>query len=103
MVVLLLAFYVAGAAILPQYWLWIVPFFLLAGRRVAALVYQLALLPLLVATYAFLQEPDQPHRHLSRGVVLYGYVPILGIVTLGMLVYLIAILARPGPKPVVSS
>ena len=36
MVVLLLAFYVAGAAILPQYWLWIVPFLVLAGRRLGA-------------------------------------------------------------------
>jgi hypothetical protein len=95
MVALLLAFYVAGAAILPQYWLWIVPFMLLAGRRMAALVYQLALLPLLVATYAFLQEPDQPLRHLSSGLVLYGYVPILWIVTVGMAVYLVLILMRP--------
>ena len=94
MVALLLAFYVAGAAILPQYWLWIVPFLLLSRRAAAALVYQLALLPLLVATYAFLQEPGQPQRHLSSSVVLYGYVPILWIVTLGMTLYLILTLAR---------
>jgi Glycosyltransferase family 87 len=95
MVALLLAFYVAGPAILPQYWLWIVPFLLLSRRFLAAAVYQLALLPLLVATYAFLQEPDQPQRHLSSPLVLYGYVPILWIVTLGMTLYLIVILARP--------
>jgi len=94
-VALLLAFYVAGAAILPQYWLWIVPFLILAHRLRAALVYQLALLPLLAATYAFLQEPDQPNRHLSTGLVLYGYVPVLWIVTLGLLAALIALLAKP--------
>ena len=103
MVVLLLAFYVAGAAILPQYWLWIVPFLLLAGRRAAALVYQLALTPLLIATYAFLQEPGQPLRHLSSGLVLYGYVPVLWIVTLGMAVYLVSILVRTGRASNVTS
>ena len=92
-VALLLAFYVAGAAILPQYWLWIVPFLILSGRLRAALAYQLALLPLLIATYAFLQEPDQPNRHLSTGLVLYGYVPVLWIVTLGLLASLVALLA----------
>jgi hypothetical protein len=91
-VALLLAVYVAGPAILPQYWLWIVPFMILAGYRGAALAYQLALLPLLVATYAFLQEPDQPFRHLSTGLVLYGYVPLLWIVTAGLLGGLVALL-----------
>jgi uncharacterized membrane protein len=100
MVALLLAFYVAGAAILPQYWLWIVPFLLLSRRPGAAVLYQLALLPLLVATYAFLQEPDQPQRHLSSGLVLHGYVPILWIVTVGMTLYLILILARSGRAPI---
>ncbi len=100
-VALLLTFYVAGAAILPQYWLWIVPFLVLAGRLRAALAYQLALLPLLIATYAFLQEPDQPHRHLPTGLALYGYVPLLWIVTSGLAAGLVALLATSHRREVV--
>jgi len=96
-VALLLAFYVVSPAVLPQYWLWIVPFLILADRRRAALVYQLALLPLLVATYAFLQEPNQPLRHLSANLVLYGYVPLLWIVTVAMAV---ALAVSIGPRRV---
>jgi hypothetical protein len=94
-VALLLAFYVAGTAVLPQYWLDVVPFMILANRRRLALIYQAALVPLLVATYAFLQEPDQPIRHLSPDLVLYGYVPWLWIFTTGLLVALIAVLRSP--------
>lgn len=101
MVALILAVYVFAPAVLPQYWLWVVPFLVLGGRLRAALIYQLAMLPLLVATYAFLQEPDQPLRHLSNGLILDGYVPVLWVVTLGLLAGLVALLA--GQAQLVSS
>lgn len=96
-VALLLALYVFAPAVLPQYWVWIVPFMILAGRLRAALAFQLALLPLLVAIYGFLQEPDQPDRHLSPGLVLNAYVPLLWIVSAGMLAGLALLLRRPRP------
>jgi hypothetical protein len=96
MVALILSVYVFAPAVLPQYWLWVVPFLILAGWLWAALAYQLAMLPLLVANYAFLQEPDQPPRHLSDGLILHGYVPALWVVTLGLLGALVLVLARGG-------
>jgi hypothetical protein len=98
-VALLLAFYVAGTAVLPQYWLSVVPFMVLANRTRMALLYQVALVPLLVATYAFIQEPDQPMRRLSPNLVLYGYVPWLWIFTLGLLVALVVVLRAPRGDP----
>ncbi len=95
MVALIFALYVFAPAVLPQYWLWAVPFLILAGRMWAALLYQLALLPLLVATYAFLVEPFQPHRSLSTGLILHGYVPYLWAVTLAMLAALVMLLFGP--------
>jgi hypothetical protein len=97
MVAMILALYVAAPAVLPQYWLWVVPFLVLGGRLRAALVYQVAMLPLLVATYAFLQEPDQPLRHLSNRLILDGYVPYLWLVTIGLLGGLL-VLVTPGDR-----
>ena len=93
---LVLAFYIASPAILPQYWVWLVPFLILAGHLRAALGYQLALLPLLIANYGFLQEPGQPDRRLAPDLVLYGYVPYLWLFTLGLLAGLVILLSRSG-------
>src|SRR5205085_7674497 len=38
---LILAFYIVSPAILPQYWIWLVPFLVLAGPARAALAYPL--------------------------------------------------------------
>lgn len=92
---LLLGAYVFSPAILPQYWLWIVPFLILGRRYRAAALYQLAMLPLLVLTYVFLAEPLDMLK-LPAGVALDGYVPWLWVVTLGMLAGLVALLAPAG-------
>ncbi|MEO9120192.1 MAG: glycosyltransferase family 87 protein, partial [Solirubrobacteraceae bacterium] len=92
---LLLAVYVFAPAVLPQYWLWLVPFLILAGRYRAAAVYQLALLPLLALNYIFLAEPLDTLR-LPKGVVLYGYVPLLWVISLGLLGALVGLLAPAG-------
>lgn len=98
-VALLLAFYVSATALLPQYWLDVVPFMVLAGRRRMAVLYELALVPLLIATYAFLQEPEQPMRKLPTNLVLYGYVPWLWILTAGLVVALVVVLRSPRRVP----
>ena len=101
MVALILTLCVFAPAVLPQYWLWPVPFLILGGRLWAAFIFQLAALPLLIWNYAFLVEPYQPHRYLSVGFILHVYVPYLWAFTVALLVALLMLLFGPFSAAVV--
>ncbi len=89
---LLLGVYVFAPAVLPQYWLWIVPFLILGRRYRAAAIYQLVMLAPLALTYIFLAEPWDTLR-LPETLVRYGYVPLMWLITVGLLVALAGLLA----------
>lgn len=103
-VVVVLTFYVFSAVVLPQYFLWVVPFLLVAGFLRTATLLQLALLPVLVAIYLNLLDPVRPEPiRLGRDLVLYGYVPLVAAITAGFAVGIVVLLRRPTAPPGLSS
>lgn len=95
-VAVVLTFYLFSAVLLPQYFLWVVPFLLVAGFLRAAALLQLALLPVLIAVYLNLLDPQRREPIvLGRELVLYGYVPLVMAITAGFAVGIVVLLRRP--------
>ncbi len=96
---LLLIFYVFSPIVLPQYFLWAAPFLLLAGYQRATALYQLVLLPVLVASYLNQLLGRTSHFVvLNRDLLLYVYVPLVAIATLGFAVGVWLLVAGSGPS-----
>lgn len=90
-------FHVVTPTVLPQYWMWLVPALVIAGHLGAAAVLQLALTPILLAIYHPVLFPTGADpRLLPRTLVQFGYVPIVGLVSGGLVVLLVALLRSTG-------
>lgn len=91
---ILLTFCVFSPAVLPQYWLWPIPFLVAAGRVYAAAALQLLLLPALLAIYNNTLFPTNgAPRLLDEDLVTYGYVPIVFAAT-ALMMWLLFTLVR---------
>ena len=81
---------------LAQYYLWVVPFLVLAFGARAAIAFQALVTPILLATYLVGRRPalTGDENLVGESVVRYGYIPLLAAITLAMAAWLAVILVR---------